>query len=67
MKRSLLFLCCLTYAMSMTGCESCRRLFGLDRRCEQPPQSYYQQPPMYTQGPVNYAPAPGNCNAPPMK
>jgi hypothetical protein len=59
MKRTVLCLTLGVTLLSLSGCSACKRLFGLDRRCEQPPPSYYNAQPMY-QAPANYAPAP--CN-----
>lgn len=58
MKRKLLYLALAGLVLSNVGCASCKRLFGLDRRCESPPPpQYYSAPPMVS-GPANYSPPP---------
>lgn len=63
MKRTVLLFALGVTIMSLSGCTACKKMFGLDKRCEQPPPSYYNAQPMYQGAPVNYAPAPA-CNTP---
>ena len=56
--------------LAQTGCTTtCRRMFGLDKRCDSPtpppPQQQFAPPPgaMVT-GPANSGPAPCPCNTP---
>jgi hypothetical protein len=60
MKRRIVLFVLVGLALTNVGClEPCRRLFGLDRRCDAPPPGYYSAPPMVTGPAVQYAPAPG--------
>lgn len=70
MKRTLFFLAVAGLALADTGCTTfCRKLFGLDRRCDTPPPCYTAPPPVYgAPGPppaVGYGPPPpGACVTP---
>jgi hypothetical protein len=63
MKRTVLLLALGVTILSLSGCSACKKMFGLDKRCEQPPPSYSNAQPVFQNTPANFAPAPA-CNAP---
>ncbi|HQR09543.1 MAG TPA: hypothetical protein PLN21_22155 [Gemmatales bacterium] len=80
MKRYLVLIALVGFVLSTTGCTAtCKKMFGLDKRCDSgdapPPQQFVaplQQfsapPPMVSgpvvSGPVNFQQAPCPCNTP---
>lgn len=59
MKRAISMLTLSAVLLTLTGCQACKQMFGMDRRCESPPPQYYQPQPV-----MNYAPVPGTCTSP---
>ena len=69
MKRFLVLCIVAGFILAQVGCTAtCKKMFGLDRRCDTPPpppppQQFTAPPPMVT-GPANYSPEPCPCNTP---